>query len=488
MKQLKDILYKVGIDAVSGSTERQIKQITFDSRKVKKGSLFIAIKGSLVDGHDYISKAIKNKAVAIICEELPKTLAPEITYVQVRNSADATGIIASNFYDHPSQKLKLIGVTGTNGKTSVVTLLFRLLSLLGEKCGMISTVQYQIEDTIIPATHTTPDAISINEMLAEMVHRGCNYCFMEVSSHAIEQKRVNALNFHIGVFTNITHDHLDYHKTFKEYLRVKKVLFDKLPVDSMALYNIDDKNGKVVIQNTSASKFSYGLHKPADFKAKVLENTFDGLFMSIDNKEFYSRLIGTFNAYNLLAVYGCALLLGFEKIEVLKVLSGLQSAEGRFDYIVSMEDKIIGIVDYAHTPDALEKVLDSIKQIKTGQELIISVVGCGGDRDKRKRPIMAKVACELSDKVIFTSDNPRNEDPATIIKEMEKGISAIGRKKVLSIVDRKEAIRTACSLAQKGDIILVAGKGHEKYQEIKGKKFAFDDKEILGESLKELHK
>jgi UDP-N-acetylmuramoyl-L-alanyl-D-glutamate--2,6-diaminopimelate ligase len=455
---------------------------------VKPGSCFIAIKGTVNDGHDYIDTAINNGASVIVCEDLPGALKEEVHYVVVKNSAGAAAVMAHNFYGRVTEKIKLVGVTGTNGKTTVATLLFRLFSSLGNKCGLISTVQNQIENEVLPATHTTPDPISLNEILGKMYASGCTHVFMEVSSHAIHQQRIEGLHFAGGIFTNITHDHLDYHKTFDEYIRVKKAFFDGLPSTTFALSNADDKRGSVMLQNTKARKFLYSLKTMADFKGRILEDSLLGLELMIDDVEVHFRLIGTFNAYNLLAVYGAAVCMGEDKNKVLQILSNTSGAEGRFDYIVSPNQKIVGIVDYAHTPDALLNVLATIKNLRQGEEKIITVVGCGGNRDKAKRPQMAEVACEYSDKVILTSDNPRNEEPEEIIKEMETGVPITARKKTLSITDRKEAIKTAVSFAQKKDIILVAGKGHEKYQEIKGVRKHFDDKEILAEMFHLLEK
>lgn len=488
MKILKDILYKVPLLEVAGNTSMEIHQLCFDSRLVQVGDVFVATKGVATDGHQYIAKAIDLGALAIVCEEMPAEFVDGITYIKVKDAAYSLGIMAANFYENPSTKLKIVGITGTNGKTSVATILYRLFRHLGYAVGLVSTVENKINDTTIPSTHTTPDSIHLNELFAMMVAQGCDFCFMEVSSHAIHQQRIAGVQFVGGVFTNLTHDHLDYHKTFKEYLNAKKKFFDDLSPSSFALTNVDDKNGLVMLQNCNSKKLSYALKSPADFKAKILENSFLGLSLSIDGEELHTALIGEFNAYNILAIYGTAISLGIEKIEVLKSLSILKSAEGRFDYIVSANEKIIGIVDYAHTPDALLKVLETIKGIRTGNEQLISLVGCGGDRDNSKRPIMAQVACDLSDKVIFTADNPRSEDPQTIIAEMQAGLNPVQRKKALSIVDRKEAIRTAIALAGKNDIILIAGKGHEKYQEIKGVKYPFDDKSILTATFKELDK
>ncbi len=483
MKLLKDILYKVRIIEVIGSTNVAITSVNFDSRKIEKDSLFIAVKGTQSDGHKYIDDTITKGAIAVLCEELPAKLNEKITYVKVNDSSIALAIVAGNFYDNPSEHIKLIGVTGTNGKTTTVTLLFSLFKQLGYKVGLLSTVKNQINNEVIPATHTTPDPLELNALLHQMVERGCTHCFMEVSSHAVVQNRIAGLHFQGGVFTNITHDHLDYHKTFDEYIKAKKGFFDMLGSDAFALTNKDDANADVMVQNTKATKKTYSLRSMADFKCKVIENQFSGLHLNIDNNEVWSKLIGNFNAYNLLAVYAVAVLLKEDKTNVLTTISTLNSVEGRFQYIRS-DNGIIGIVDYAHTPDALTNVLKTINDIRSGNEQIITVVGCGGDRDAAKRPMMAKIACDLSNKVILTSDNPRSEDPEAIIKSMEKGVDAVNRKKTLSIINRSEAIKTACSFAKPGDIILVAGKGHEKYQEIKGVKHEFDDMQVLQENLK----
>ena len=481
MALLQQILYKVNILSVAGTSVTEINDLQTDSRKVKPGVCFIALKGTLTDGHSFIDTAIANGASAIICETLPDALNDKIQYIVVENSAIAAGVMAHNFYGQLSEIIKLIGVTGTNGKTTIATLLFKLFSALEYKCGLISTVQNQVGDKILPSTHTTPDAISLNKLIAEMFAAGCSHVFMEVSSHAIDQHRVAGLQFAGGIFSNITHDHLDYHKTFDEYIRVKKQFFDSLPSASFALSNADDKRGAVMLQNTRAKKYLYSLKTMADFKGKIIENSLSGLVLMINDIEVHCRLIGTFNAYNLLAVYGAAVCMGENKQIVLQVLSNVTGAEGRFDYMISTNEKVIGIIDYAHTPDALLNVLATIKNLRQGEEKIITVVGCGGNRDKTKRPVMAEVACEYSDKIIFTSDNPRNENPAQIIKEMEEGVPVIARKKFISIVDRKEAIKTAVNLAKQQDIVLVAGKGHEKYQEINGVKYDFDDKKVLTE-------
>ena len=480
MTRLQDILYKVHLQSVIGTTDRQVKDIQIDSRKVGAGSVFVAIRGALSDGHAYIDKAIASGATVVVCEAIPATRADGITYLQVNNTHEAVAYMAHNFYDEPSTKIKLTGVTGTNGKTTIATVLFKLFSKLGYNCGLISTVQNQVGEQIIPATHTTPDAISLNALIRQMADAGCTHVFMECSSHAIHQHRITGLHFAGGIFSNITHDHLDYHKTFDEYIRVKKSFFDHLPADAFALSNADDKRGAVMLQNTPASQYYYSLKSVVEFKGKILENALTGLVMLVNDKEVHFRLIGEFNAYNILAVYGAAVLLGQPPEEVLRVLSMLTSAEGRFDYIISGSN-IIGIVDYAHTPDALENVLITIKKLRKGYEQVITVVGCGGDRDKTKRPVMAQTACDLSDRVILTSDNPRSEDPEDILNDMQAGLNSAAKRKALIIPDRKEAIQTAVNLANKEDIILVAGKGHEKYQDIKGIKYPFDDKEVLRE-------
>ena len=487
MKLLKDILYKVGLIEIIGSTNVAITAISFDSRKIEKDSLFIAVKGTLSDGHKYINDTIAAGAVAVLCEDLPSEINDKITYIKVKDASVALGIVAGNFYGNPSESIVLVGITGTNGKTTTVTLLFYLFKKLGYSVGLISTVKNQIKNEIIPATHTTPDAILLNAFLRQMLDKGCTHCFMEVSSHAVIQNRISGIRFSGGVFTNITHDHLDYHKTFQEYIKAKKRFFDMLSPAAFALTNKDDPNGELMLQNTKATKKTYSLQAMADFRCKVVENQFSGLLLNIDNNEVWSKLIGKFNAYNLLAVYATAVLLKEDKTNVLTTLSTLSSVEGRFQYMRT-DNGIIGIVDYAHTPDALMNVLKTINDIRTGNEQVITVVGCGGDRDSAKRPVMAKIACDLSNKVIITSDNPRGEDPDVIIKQMETGVDAVNRKKAMSISDRKEAIKKACSFAKPGDIVLVAGKGHEKYQEIKGVKHPFDDMQVLQESFRAFEK
>jgi UDP-N-acetylmuramoyl-L-alanyl-D-glutamate--2,6-diaminopimelate ligase len=481
MANLHDILYKVRLRSVSGSTSIEVSDVAIDSRKVTKGCCFIAIKGTASDGHDYIYAAVEAGAVAIICENMPSTIQEGITYIQVEDSASAAGFVAHQFLGEPSKKFTLVGVTGTNGKTTIATLLFQLFTGLGYACGLVSTVKNMIGDKEIPSTHTTPDAVSLNKLLHEMWLEGCSHVFMECSSHAIHQHRIDGLHFTGAIFSNITHDHLDYHKTFDEYIKVKKSFFDNLSSDAVAISNLDDKRGTVMLQNTPASKFYYSLKTMADFKGKILHNGIAGLHMMVNDIEVNFRMIGEFNAYNLLAVFGMAVALGEEKQEVLTVLSSLKGAEGRFDYIISVNDQVIGIVDYAHTPDALLNVLATIKNLRKGHEKIITVVGCGGDRDKSKRPLMAAVACEHSDRTIFTADNPRSENPAAILKDMEVGVTVANKRKYMLIEDRREAIKTAVNLAGKEDIVLIAGKGHEKYQEIMGRKFPFDDKEILKE-------
>jgi len=488
MALLQDILYKSGIRSVTGTTDLEIKDVQIDSRKVTNGSLFIAIKGVKSDGHQYIDQVVEQGASAIVVESMPSILKEGVTYVQVENSSVAAGYIAHNYYGQPSEKLKLVGVTGTNGKTTIATLLYKLFTSLGYQCGLLSTVENRIGDQVLEATHTTPDQVSINALLKKMVDAGCKYAFMESSSHAIHQHRIAGLKYAGGLFSNITHDHLDYHQTFDEYIRVKKSFFDSLPPSAFAISNADDKRGIVMLQNAVAKRYLYSLRTMADFKGKILENGLTGLIMTINDQEVHFRLIGEFNAYNLQAVYGAAVCLGEDKQEVLRCLSVLTGAEGRFDYIVSHNERVIGIVDYAHTPDALLNVLATIKNLRKGHEQVITVVGCGGDRDKTKRPVMADVACEHSDKVILTSDNPRSEDPEQIIRDMQEGVSAAARRKVLAITDRKEAIKTAVSLSKPEDIILVAGKGHEKYQDIKGVKYPFDDKQILMELFDLLEK
>ena len=484
---LKDILYKVAVSAVYGDTNIEVSQLAFDSRKVISDAVFIAQKGTLVDGHQYIDKAIELGAAAIICESLPEKKEEKTTYVEVEDSSKALAIMAANFYDNPSSKLELVGVTGTNGKTTVTTLLFQLFQKAGYKVGLLSTVKVLVDTKEYKATHTTPDSLTINHYLHEMVEEGVDYCFMEVSSHGVHQKRTEGLTFSGGVFTNLSHDHLDYHKTFAEYRDVKKSFFDSLPKSAFALINIDDKNGPIMMQNTRAKKRTYALKTLADYKTKIIEKRLSGTLLTIDATEVWTKLIGTFNAYNLLAIIGVADLLGLDRLEVLTIISELESVSGRFEHIVS-PDGVTAIVDYAHTPDALKNVLETINDIRTGNEKVITVVGCGGDRDKTKRPKMAHIASQLSNQTIFTSDNPRTEDPQTILTEMEAGVSAENYRKTLTILDRKQAIRTACQLSQTGDILLIAGKGHETYQEIQGERFHFDDLEEVTNCFKQLNK
>jgi UDP-N-acetylmuramoyl-L-alanyl-D-glutamate--2,6-diaminopimelate ligase len=483
MAELKDILYKVHITSTSGSMNVDVKGICFDSRKVKPGYLFIAVKGTQSDGHAFIEKAVADGAVAVIAEKLPESISDNITYVTVKDSAKALGVVAGNFYGNPSSKIKLVGVTGTNGKTTVATLLFKLFTSLGYRCGMLSTVVNKIVDKDIIATHTTPDPIQINELLVNMLEEKCTHCFMEVSSHAAAQGRIEGLHFTGALFTNITHDHLDYHHTFESYIRAKKIFFDGLSAEAFALVNVDDKRGMVMLQNCKAKKQTYGLKKMADFKGKIITNSIEGLELEIGSRNVWFKLIGDFNAYNLLVVYGTACLLGEDPEMVLMRLSALTGASGRFE-LVMPGSKFTAIVDYAHTPDALKNVLETIEHFRSGAEQVIAVVGCGGDRDRTKRPLMAAIACKYSNKVIFTSDNPRSEDPMEIIKEMQRGVGPTDAKKTLVLVDREEAIKTACMMAKEKDIILVAGKGHENYQEIKGVKYPFDDKEVLTRMLK----
>jgi UDP-N-acetylmuramoyl-L-alanyl-D-glutamate--2,6-diaminopimelate ligase len=483
VKTIAELIQHSSVKQVIGDTQLTVLHLTYDSRNVGEGSLFFAVKGTQVDGHTFIQSVIEKGAAAIVCETLPATLDETVTYIQVNNTSEAMANIAAEFYNHPSRKLKLTAVTGTNGKTTVATLLFKLFRSFGYNVGLLSTVQNQINEEIIPSTHTTPDSIRINELLEMMVDNGCEYCFMEASSHAIDQNRIEGLHFAGTIFNNITHDHLDYHLTFDNYIKAKKKLFDTVNEDAFALTNKDDKNGMVMLQNTKATKYTFSLNSMADFKAKIIESDFNGMLLNIDGDEAWFRLVGNFNAYNLLAVYGAAFLLGKEKREIITHLSSIESVKGRFEYVRS-ENGVIAVVDYAHTPDALENVLSTINQLRTKNEQLITIVGCGGNRDAAKRPVMADVATELSTKVIFTSDNPRNENPETILDDMQKGVKPLHYKKTLRIADRKEAIKTAISMAAKGDIILVAGKGHENYQEIKGVKHHFDDKETVLELFK----
>jgi UDP-N-acetylmuramoyl-L-alanyl-D-glutamate--2,6-diaminopimelate ligase len=479
LKNLIEILRGIKTHETQGKTDINISKIVFDSRKAEADCLFVAVVGTQVDGHTYITQVIEHGATAILCETMPTDLKDGVTYIKVDNTALALGLIASNFYDNPSQKLKLVGITGTNGKTTTATLLFDLFTKLGYKCGLISTVEYRIGDKIVPSTHTTPDQIALNSLMNDMKNDGCDFAFMEVSSHAVHQNRVAGLHFVGGIFSNITHDHLDYHKTFDEYIKAKKKFFDDLPKDAFAVSNYDDKNGKIMLQNTKASKYGYALRKVADFKAKILENGLNGLHLDLNGNEFHARMIGEFNAYNLLSVYAAAVLLGEDKLEVLTILSNLKGAEGRFDYTHDLKRDIVGIVDYAHTPDALEKVLETIQHLRKKGQRIITLTGAGGDRDPAKRKFMGKIGATMSDILILTSDNPRTEDPLSILTQMKVEISTEMMKKVLEIPDRRQAIKTAVAMAQRGDIILLAGKGHEKYQDINGVKHPFDDKEEL---------
>ncbi len=484
---LRDILYKVTLNAVVGNTDVSINNIAFDSRKVSLNDCFIATRGTASDGHDFINNAVNQGALAVICEDLPEKIVNGITYVQVEDAKVALAIMASNFFGNPSEKIKLIGITGTNGKTTIASLLYQLFKNAGYKVGLLSTVKIIIDTQEFPASHTTPDSLTINYYLNEMAMDGVEFCFMEVSSHGIHQKRTEALHFTGGVFTNLTQDHLDYHNTFAEYRDVKKAFFDHLPKSAFALVNEDDKNGSVMLQNTKAKIYTYALKTEATFKAQILENQFSGLLLKINNQEVWSKLIGQFNAYNILAIYGVAKILGIEELEVLRLISTLESVSGRFQYQISSSN-ITAIVDYAHTPDALKNVLETINSIRTGNEGLITVVGCGGNRDKTKRPLMGNIASALSTKAIFTSDNPRNENPEEIIEEIEKGVAPQNYKKTMAITDRKQAIKTACQLAGANDIILIAGKGHETYQEIQGERFHFDDFETVTQLLQQLNK
>lgn len=487
MKLLKDILYKVRIEQVEGSTNTAIEKITFDSRQVVPFRAFVAVRGTQVDGHGFIDKAVESGASAIVCEELPATLKEGVTYVRVANAMEALGILAANFFDHPSKELKLVGITGTNGKTSVATLLFLMFRALGYKCGLISTVEIRIGQKTIASTHTTPDAVRLNELLTEMLDAGVTHCFMEVSSHSVVQERITGLRFAAGVFTNITHDHLDYHGTFAEYIKAKKRFFDQLPASAFALVNADDANSAVMLQNTKATRRSYAVRTMADHRARVIENQLTGLHLNIDGHDVYARLVGEFNASNLLAVYSTAILLGEAPMNVLTALSDLEPPRGRFQVVRGGGD-ILGIVDYAHTPDALKNVLTTINDICAGNEQVVTVVGCGGDRDRPKRPVMAQIAASLSGHVVLTSDNPRSEDPMAILNEMRTGIAALDQHRVFVNPDRREAIRQAVGMAKAGDVVLLAGKGHETYQEIAGVKHPFDDAAVLKETLELLHK
>lgn len=482
MKKLKDIISKVNTKSIVGSTDCTIDSVVFDSRHISTNTLFVAITGTVVDGHDYIEKALASGAVAVICEQVPVSLVQDICYIVVEDSNEALAVIASAFYDNPSEKIKLVGVTGTNGKTTIASLLYKLFSNLGYKVGLLSTVKIMVADAAYEASHTTPDSLTINRFLNEMIEQGCEYCFMEVSSHGIVQKRTSGLNFDGGIFTNLTHDHLDYHKTFAEYRDAKKLFFDQLNSKAFVITNADDKNGGVMVQNTKAKIRTYGLKNMADYKGLILESQFSGMLMKVNQQEIWVQLIGEFNASNLLAVFGAATELGVETEEVLLQISKLQSVAGRFQYLVSSK-KVTAIVDYAHTPDALENVIDTINSIRTYNEQLITVVGCGGNRDKTKRPEMARIASDKSNVVIFTSDNPRFEDPNVILEEMEQGVEPQNTMKTVVIADRKQAIKSACQQAKPGDIILIAGKGHETYQEIQGVRSHFNDLEIVNEFL-----
>ena len=487
MITLKDILYKVSLEKVVGNTAVAFRELQFDSRKVGLDDVFIAIKGTQSDGHQFIKKAIDQGALAVVCQQMPKEIINGITYLQVQDSQQALAIMASHFYGNPSRELQLVGVTGTNGKTTIATLLYTLFTSAGYKVGLLSTIKVIIDTTEHAATHTTPDSLAINKYLRQMVDAGVAYCFMEVSSHGIDQKRTEGLHFAGGIFTNLSHDHLDYHTSFKQYRDVKKTFFDGLPKTAFALTNADDKNGPVMLQNTKARKYTYALKTIADYKAQILENQLQGLLLKINNQELWVKLIGNFNAYNLLAIYATAEQLGLEELEILQLLSTLESVDGRFQYLVS-EGKITAIIDYAHTPDALKNVLETINTIRSGNEQLITVVGCGGDRDVDKRPKMGAIAAQLSTKVIFTSDNPRSENPDTIIQHIEAGVPPQHYKKTIAISDRKQAIKTACQMAKQHDIILVAGKGHETYQEIQGVRSEFDDRKTISELLIALNK
>lgn len=479
---LKDLLRGIRVMETIGSEETEISGVAIDSRKVTKGGLFVAMKGTQVDGHKFIPKAIELGAAAILCENLPDNLEEGVAYVVVPDTEDIVGEVATRFYGNPSEKLKLVGVTGTNGKTTIATLLYNMFRKFGHKCGLLSTVCNYIEEEAIPADHTTPDPIELNELLARMVEAGCEYAFMECSSHAIAQKRIGGLKFAGGIFTNLTRDHLDYHKTFENYRNAKKAFFDGLPKSAFAITNADDKNGLVMTQNTKAVVKTYSTRSAADFKARILECHFEGMYLEIDNREVGVQFIGKFNVSNLLAVYGAAVMLGKHPEDILLVMSTLHSVSGRLEPIHSPEG-YTAVVDYAHTPDALENVLNAIHEVLNGKGQVITVCGAGGNRDKGKRPLMAQEAVKQSDKVIFTSDNPRFEEPQDIIDDMLAGLNDHQKRKVLTIVDRKEAIRTACMLAGKGDVVLIAGKGHEDYQEVKGVKHHFDDKEVVKEIM-----
>ena len=482
--KLKDLLHAIPVLHIEGSLDVEVDAISFDSRAVAAGTVFVAVRGVHTDGHLFLDKAINQQASVVVVESLPAQFEEQVTYIQVSDTAYALGILAGNFYGNPSKDLKLVGVTGTNGKTTVATLLFNLFQQLGYQVGLLSTVENRIGTQVVAATHTTPDPVALHKLLREMVDHGCDYCFMEVSSHAVVQQRIAGLRFAGGIFTNITHDHLDFHKTFDNYIKAKKKFFDDLDKYAFALTNVDDKNGSVMLQNTFAHRKTYGQHNMADFKAKVVESHFDGMLLSIDGQEVWVKLVGGFNAYNILSVYAAAILLEQETMKVLTAISEITGAEGRFETVRS-NNGIIGVVDYAHTPDAVENVLQTIKDLRNPGQQIITVLGCGGDRDRTKRPEMANVALKYSDKLIVTSDNPRTEDPLAIIKDMEAGIPQDKKKNTFSISDRREAIRAACHLATPGDIVLIAGKGHEKYQEINGVRHHFDDREELEKTFNE---
>jgi UDP-N-acetylmuramoyl-L-alanyl-D-glutamate--2,6-diaminopimelate ligase len=482
MKNLREILSACQPVSYVGNPDIEILSVSFDSRTAGKGELFVALRGSRMDGHEFIPLAVKNGVAAVVCESMPEEFNDNVCYILVKDSHWSLGLLASAFYGYPSHHISLLGVTGTNGKTTVATLLYRLFRSLGYKAGLFSTIEVIIEGHTRPASHTTPDPVQINQTLAEMVATGCEYAFMEVSSHAAEQKRIAGLKFAGGIYTNLTHDHLDYHPSFHDYLLAKKSFFDALPPEAFALINADDKNGGIMVQNTKARILSYGIKSVSDFHARVIETHIEGNHLQIGNREMWTQLPGVFNAYNILAVYGAAVSLGISEELVMKALSQQSSVPGRFE-IVSSERGITGIVDYAHTPDALENVLKTIKEINTGERNVITIVGAGGNRDKTKRPVMAGIAARNSNKLVITSDNPRDEDPASIIKDMLQGLDPVLLKKTITITDREEAIRTVCAFAQKGDIILLAGKGHETYQEVRGVKSHFDDREMLAKYL-----
>ncbi|MEN8816714.1 MAG: UDP-N-acetylmuramoyl-L-alanyl-D-glutamate--2,6-diaminopimelate ligase [Nonlabens sp.] len=488
MMNLKDILYKVSLDVVIGATDVDVNDIHFDSRAIQNGDVFVALKGTAVDGHEYIEKAVALGAKVIVLEDLPDYQDESVTYVQVVNAHNALALMASNYYQNPSKQLKLIGVTGTNGKTTTTSLLYQLFKRSGFKTGLISTVEILIDEKVVSTKHTTPDPLTINKHLADMVAIGVDFCFMEVSSHGIAQERVAGLEFTGGIFTNLSHDHLDYHNSFAEYRDVKKRFFDELPKRAFVLTNLDDKNGAIMLQNTRAKKLGYALKTFTDYRAQIIENQFGGLLLKINDQEVWSKMIGQFNAYNVLAIYACAIELGLDSTEVLEVISQLEGVSGRFQYFTTVEDRVTAIVDYAHTPDALKNVLETINAIRTRNEKVITVVGCGGDRDKTKRPKMAHIAAALSDQVIFTSDNPRTEDPQSILDDMEAGVQPQDYKKTITIIDRRQAIKAAAKIADKNDIILIAGKGHETYQEINGVRSDFNDRTIIADFLKQLNK